>query len=447
MKSKLVLLAVCCLLLAAPGQGSYMLTTDQGSDINPSACNEWSTTYVTCMVWQTNRNGNWDVYSEFCTFLNGNGWGPETPVCADSAEDVNPAVACCNDSWDHPSFWCIWERRESPVAGGIWASFAAFGDSWRPPQQVGRYVNTAGDSAWPGVVVIRNDAAETAWAVWACRDTDAWYIEYSYNADGSWITPGIIAAQHEPIHHVRLGKGRSGYRDCPLVVWESRGDIYASENADGYWIEPEEVAHSTALDRNPDVVSCFGYEFGPWIVWESTRDGDTAVFGTAEDTFSIARRLCDTTGSGNNYAPCGTPAEYPIDYGHYLATWVSDRDGNANIYSGYSLFPNSDICVDPDPAVDVNPAITTFGFTMNWFLWQSNRSGNWDIWGSYIYVTGVAETSNAEVRTMNPATILGGVPAGAVVFDAMGRRVVSAKPGVYFVGEGSGRMRKVVLQR
>jgi hypothetical protein len=45
------------------------------------------------------------------------------------------------------------------------------------------------------------------------------------------------------------------------------------------------------------------------------------------------------------------------------------------------------------------------------------------------------------------------LPPGAVVFDAMGRRVVNPKPGVYFMGEGPGtrgqglgRMRKVVIQ-
>jgi hypothetical protein len=51
------------------------------------------------------------------------------------------------------------------------------------------------------------------------------------------------------------------------------------------------------------------------------------------------------------------------------------------------------------------------------------------------------------------ATVVRRLPAGAVAFDAMGRRVVGAKAGVYFVrGEGrgtgdAGRMRKVVVQQ
>jgi hypothetical protein len=70
-------------------------------------------------------------------------------------------------------------------------------------------------------------------------------------------------------------------------------------------------------------------------------------------------------------------------------------------------------------------------------------------------VVGTEESPEPRVSNQGPAaTVVRGLPAGAVVFDAMGRRVVSAKPGVYFVGEGSGargqgsgRMRKVIVQR
>ena len=48
----------------------------------------------------------------------------------------------------------------------------------------------------------------------------------------------------------------------------------------------------------------------------------------------------------------------------------------------------------------------------------------------------VEETPSAEVRATNAgATVLHSLPTGAVVFDAMGRRAVSPKSGVYFVRE------------
>jgi DNA-binding beta-propeller fold protein YncE len=71
--------------------------------------------------------------------------------------------------------------------------------------------------------------------------------------------------------------------------------------------------------------------------------------------------------------------------------------------------------------------------------------------------TGIEERPGPEVGGLPPeATVVRSLPAGSVVFDAMGRRVVDPKPGVYFVrAEPSavGRepsaviVRKVVVQR
>jgi hypothetical protein len=48
----------------------------------------------------------------------------------------------------------------------------------------------------------------------------------------------------------------------------------------------------------------------------------------------------------------------------------------------------------------------------------------------------------------SPPTILRRLPAGAVAFDAMGRRVVDPRPGVYFVREAQAQaVHKVVIQR
>jgi YVTN family beta-propeller protein len=67
---------------------------------------------------------------------------------------------------------------------------------------------------------------------------------------------------------------------------------------------------------------------------------------------------------------------------------------------------------------------------------------------------GIAEaTAENEVRAPNAATVVRNLPQGAVAFDAMGRRVVTPRAGIYFVrdeGRGAGdasRTRKVVIQR
>ncbi|MCX6843384.1 MAG: hypothetical protein NTX53_14010 [candidate division WOR-3 bacterium] len=479
MRAFLVLCSVCCLVSGAIGQdwtGPYLLSDSLGG-IKPATCKEWLPGSVTCLVWQFFDGRNWDVISKFCSFQNGNGWGPAIWVSG-PAEAANPAVACFNDGVSGvPSFYCVWEHRGAS-RGDIYAAFDTVGGQWSSRGVIGTCINTDGDSSWPQVMVIRSGSLyDTAWITWTNHDTSGSYIECAYNAGDSWTTPMIAVAQANPIRHTRLGRGFHGrYNGCPLLTWESNGDIFYTEYLDGSWQVPQEVAHSAAPDRNPDVVSYTNVPFplGPWITWESCRDGDTAVCGTAADTFSIGRRWCDSTGAGNNYAPCGTPAAYTMDYWEpAAAAWVTDRNGNPDIYSR-TLFSDDDGYVDRDTADDVNPTMTTIGLTEHWCIWQSNRSGNWDIWGSYMYATGVEESRKPQTLSFKPEqTVVRGVlflegdcpRTGTVpkaLLDISGRKMLDLHlgandvggvvPGVYFVRDAQAQaqaqaMRKVVIQR
>jgi hypothetical protein len=399
-------------------------------------------------------------------------------VNIDSADDLNPAVAACNElDPDSASFWCVWERRVSPIVGGIWASHVTVPGGWQEPVLVGGYIHTGGDSAKPLVVVIRNSGVDTAWVTWTCHDTDGWHIQYSYHAGDSWYGPSYAVTSPDPIRHARLGRGHHDrYYGCPLLTWERNDNIFYSEYLDGSWQTPQEVAHSDSLDRNPDIISYtwFAMSLGPWVTWESARDGDTAVYGTAMDTFSIGRRWCDSTGAGNNRAPCGTPAAYTTDYWYPVAAaWVSDRDGGANIYSR-TMFSDHDVRVDGDTATDVNPTLTTIGLTQHWCVWQSDRSGNWDLYGSYVYATGLEESRRPQAASFKPeqTVVRGALVLGAAdsrqntesradLLDISGRKVMGLRagpndvsrlsPGVYFVTENGARCtvrsRKVVIQR
>ena len=65
-------------------------------------------------------------------------------------------------------------------------------------------------------------------------------------------------------------------------------------------------------------------------------------------------------------------------------------------------------------------------------------AGNLEVYPVYRmeYHVGVEESFKPQAISAKPvATVVRGLPAGAVVFDAMGRRVLSAKSGVYFVRE------------
>jgi hypothetical protein len=71
-----------------------------------------------------------------------------------------------------------------------------------------------------------------------------------------------------------------------------------------------------------------------------------------------------------------------------------------------------------------------------------------------IDMLGVEENPKPQASSSKPAaTVVHSLPKGAVAFDAMGRRVLNPKSGVYFVREDgrgagdAGRVRKVVIQR
>jgi len=123
--------------------------------------------------------------------------------------------------------------------------------------------------------------------------------------------------------------------------------------------------------------------------------------------------------------------------------------------------------------------LTTLGVTENWCVWQSNRTGNWDIWGSYIYSTGIQESRTPQTANFKPeqtvvrdVLFLGALGSRrntgyrAELTDAAGRKVLDLRPGandvstlapgIYFVRSEpsavSGKrtavfVRKVVIQR
>jgi len=449
--------ALVCLLSAVSAQGwlgPFQLSSSQSDDVNPSACKEFLTGDKTCLVWQRMTTENWDIFSRFGSLYDGSSWSPETRVTVDSVDDVNPAVACLNDWQRGPSYWCVWEHRVSHLVGSIRAAFVTFGDSWGSPVELGPVIHTDGDSAMPGIITINGTAADTVWVAWRNHDTSGTYVRCVHHAGVSWSSPEIAVAAD--LRHARLGR----YDGRPVLVWEQSGDIWYSVRDSSGWATPAEVAPSDSADRNPDVVSNGGLLswLGASVVWESTRDGDTAAYITEPDSFSVGQRACRDSAAGTNRNPAGANfVATTSDLWWCFVAWVSDRNGNPDIYTSYGS-NDWDYWVDLDSADDLSPVVTSMtdgmGAQMAWVLWQSNRHGDWDIFGGYVYNSGIEESPRSQAPSRKlPATVVRSLPDGAVAFDAMGRRVLDPKPGAYFVrdeGRGAwdaGRMRKVIIQR
>ncbi len=440
-RSPILLLTILAagVVSSAQGQywtGPYQLSSDSAVDINPSSCREWVDGEWSCLVWQTNRAGNWDVHARTCWLYRGSGWEPERAVCADSVDEVHPVVACVRG--DEPaSFISVWESRDSDEFGSVQASFST-GDTWQEPILVGLCAYGPGDSAEPTVIVINGEQQDTVWVAWRTVSALGHAIVYAFWAGDSWSETMVAHNDTAKPRHVRIGRGVSAGVLYPLLVWEENGKVCCSRYLDHEWTEPERVAPSQGSDRNPEVVSArtdFLRRLGAWIVWESDRDGDSAVFWTRVDSISAAMRLCNT--GGRNYRPVGTPAVFTADDFWAVAVWETDRNGNADIYS--RLIDHRDVWVDRGPSQDEKPTLTALGWEGEiqlWACWQSDRTGNQDIFASYIYGSGLEDRGQGRTEagrvpgfTIASNGLLTTAEASGVLLDLTGRKVMSLQPG------------------
>jgi hypothetical protein len=279
-----------------------------------------------------------------------------------------------------------------------------------------------------------------------------------YHAGDSWSSPEIAVAAD--LRHSRLGRVEVEWVAKPMLVWEQTGDIWYSIRDSAGWTSPAEVAPSDSEDHDPDVVNSGGsMSPGSYVVWQSMRDGDTAIYIAGMDSLATGQRV---SGGYGNFNPVGANIDFTtLDYWYCVVAWVSDRNGNPDIYTNMHNGP--DVWVDKNSANDVSPVVTClgngYGAQMAWVVWQSNRNGDWDIFGSYRYNSGIEESPKPQTSGHKlAATVLSGASgvgrlASCVVFDAMGRRVAEPKSGIYFIrGEGQGagdvrRTRKVMITR
>ena len=116
---------------------------------------------------------------------------------------------------------------------------------------------------------------------------------YTFRNGDSWLTPRIAVASARVISRARLGARSFGTDSAlPLLVWDEADSVFYSTYRAGAWSVPLPVAPGPGISRNPDIVGArqLPNATGAVIIWESTRAGDTAVYGTLPDSFAMALR-------------------------------------------------------------------------------------------------------------------------------------------------------------
>ncbi|MBE0432224.1 T9SS type A sorting domain-containing protein [candidate division WOR-3 bacterium] len=392
-------------------------------DIHPQACRVQSHGYGRlAMVWESYLDGNADIVSRFSS---GPAWSDTFRVTADPGHDICPSIAY---DYTRDCFWCVW-RRYGAAGAGIYVAQGNEMTGWSAAYQL------TSDTLFedlPSVCVIH----DTVWIVWQrgalFGDSISFMNIHAAYYDGSvWSPPCPLTSDSNVINR----RAKVGMRyPHPLVVWERDGDIYYCEHIGGSWHTAQPVTADIHENINPDLAhggDLFGA--GAWIVWQTDRDGNYEIYTTAYDTFDVHYRV--TFNDAADITP--SPLQFQAatrQGGPPVTAFSSDRNGNQDIYTHFNLWPSWDtlLQVDTSQVDDISPVMTASPHYL-WVIWQTDRDGDWDIYGSYMGIGGIEEHGLAAMRSAphifpNPAKasfiLHSAMPVqGIRIYDVLGRLV------------------------
>lgn len=290
---------------------TFRITTDIGSDINPSVAKGnafWC-------VWQNNGAGNWDIYAAYGDTLNG--WSTPYQISTDPAEEENPSVYVSSDT-----VWAVWQKTLVESVN-IYVSFYD-GSTWSSP--IPLTIDSGGISNISPKINGHNTDPFVVWE----REGDIYYTEY---IDGVWQIPQSITADvHNDINPEIATT--LGYDVC--VVWQSDRDgnyeIYATDT-DNFGIHYRLTFHDS-VDATPSPLSYIEigttHRYGPsFTAFSTKRNGNYDIYSY----FS---------GNGSNIIPVDTcdaedvlPTTTQSSNLYLWVLWQTDRNTDLDIYGSY----------------------------------------------------------------------------------------------------------------
>ncbi len=364
-------------------------------DINPQACRMQVFNH-TCCVWQSNLSGNWDIFSRigYGPYWGDTAWSDTCRVTIDDASDINPGVVfddtrCC--------YWCVWQNDSS----GNWDIYVSTSDTsgfWASPQQL---TTDEEDDELASVFVI----GDTVWVIWQHSDSAAINI-FSAHYDGStWSAPIQVTFDSVDTHNTHPQICR--HHSLPFAVWERDGDIHYSHYSNGAWQPSLPITNDLYSDINPEIGVANDYDWGVWVTWQTDRDGNYEIYRTAYDTLDQHYRV--TFHDSLDITPSFIRFSAPAFEGRYVGECIAfstERNGNNDIYTGWLLLglPDSITPVDTDTADDIRPTMTG-SLCYLWALWQTDRNGEWDIYGSYSGVSGIEDSETFDIKARTPLIV------------------------------------------
>jgi hypothetical protein len=279
------------------------------------------------IVWQTNRNGNNDIYYSFGDGLN---WSLPMPISTNSSEDVNPQVARFDTT-----FIAVWES-DGQIKTSLFLN-----NEWSLPMNV----SDSADNTVPKVT-------STRWSMpvvfWDKIVVDSVRVLYSFFKNNLWCTPRLLKTLGDK-SNLSITKMFDNFGGIQ-VAWDQEGEIYGkisdfysdtlkwgmesnlsndelvhNKNASSVffpiitkddkqeyyydvlvfedsssftdnihvkrsywgWVAYDSLFNTNGVDKNPDV-SCGVWElngYNVWVVWQTNEGGRWHIVGTYTTIF------------------------------------------------------------------------------------------------------------------------------------------------------------------
>jgi len=359
------------------------LTDGPNENINPDAYvqEQPTPTGPLVVVWQRSRLGGWDIYSRENRY--GLSWRP--PVIVSSLPDSNltPTIAAYFNYK-----YCAWVNCHGDSQNILCSRMGRTDSTWGPAMYVTQ-------DSFPNLEpsVWCSEYRDSAAVAWVSLRNGRWNL-YTRFYNGTFWSPVIPLVTD------------SGNNRCPrffrvnfvytYLTWQSdvRGnwDIYTSRYSGGSWSAPQRITNGSQADVQPSPVK--GVNGGRDLVdllWTSDSLGNWEVFGTSCSSIPLPTPERFTSHDSSDSEPSALmymlPSFGKALYHPLLTAWTSRRDGNSNIYAENM---NLTEVVDTNRAEDSHPTVSTTpgykgkgNWIYNWVIWQSNRDGNWNLYGSY----------------------------------------------------------------